>query len=88
MDTITTASGKSFSTDYLSAIPNPKMCFFRILNLPFVDVATVFSDQNETELIYYQDYVLEGCTLVSISVEEEAVKVSMNYETLTKREQT
>ena len=88
MDIITTATGKEFSTDYLSAAPNPKITFFRILNLPFADVATVFSDIKETAHIYYQNYDLGGCTLIAISVEDEAIKVSMNYETLTKRGQS
>ena len=88
MDIITTATGKKFSTDYLSAAPNPKITFFRILNLSFAEVATVFSSAEETVYIYYQNYVLRGCTLIAISVEDEAIKVSMNYETLTKREQS
>jgi len=86
MDNITTATGKEFSSDYLSAIPNPKMTFFRILDLPFADVATVFSNPEETANLYYHDYVLSGCTLVAIAVENDAVKVSMNYETLEKKE--
>lgn len=86
MDIITTATGNTFSTDYLSTIPNPKMTFFRILNLSFAEVATVFSNLEETAAIYYQDYVLSGCTLVSIAVENDAIKVSMYYDTLDKRE--
>lgn len=83
MDTITTATGKVFDTDYLSAIPNPKMTFFRILNKTFLEVATVFSDTAETATLTYNQYTLTGCTLVAIVVEGEAVKVNMNYETLT-----
>ena len=79
MDTIITAKGDSFSTDYLSAIPNPKMVFFRVLNTDIVSAASVFSDPEQMASLEYGKYIITGCTLNFLSMEGTAIKVSANY---------
>ena len=47
-DVIKTATGKEFSCDYFAVIPNPQQAYIRIVGLPLAEVATIFSNPNET----------------------------------------
>lgn len=80
MDIIRTAKGIELNTDYLSAIPNPKIMFFRVLGLDFVSVASIVSDPEQMASLEYGKYIITGCTLNFISNEGSAIKVSANYE--------
>ena len=80
MDTITTATGKQFDTDYLASIPNPKMLFFRVLNSDLVTVAGIVGNAKEMARIEYAGNAFTGCELVAISIEGEAIKVNASYE--------
>lgn len=78
MDTIITATGKEFETDYLSVIPYPAQMFLRILNTPIEIVAKIFSNSLETCKIQYCNQSFEGYTsLVVLIPEGEAIKVCL-----------
>lgn len=79
MDLIKTAKGVELTTDYLSAIPNPKTMFFRVIGMDFVSVAAIVTDPEQMESLEYGNYIITGCTLNFVSVEGTAVKVSANY---------
>lgn len=80
MDTVTTATGKQFETDYFSSIPNPKLIYFRVLGSDIVTVAGIVVDPNEMETIDYAGNIFTNCELVSISIEGNAIKVNTTYE--------
>ena len=76
-DTVTTATGKEFPSDYFVTIPRPEMCFFRV----FTDIETaitVFGNAEETERLFYNQSLYTGYThLESATQENDAVKVVM-----------
>lgn len=81
MDTVKTASGKKFKSDYISAIPYPNQLYVRILDTPFADVAAVFSDPKETKQLWFNDiYFAMYTKLIVIIQEPDAVKVCLAKE--------
>ena len=80
MDTVKTATGKQFETDYFSSIPNPKLIYFRVLDSDIVTVAGIVANPEEMATIDYAGNIFTNCELVSISVEGNAIKVNASYE--------
>ena len=80
MDTVITATGKQFETDYFSSIPNPKLIYFRVLYSDIVTVAGIVANPEEMATIDYAGNIFTNCELVSISIEENAIKVNASYE--------
>lgn len=80
MDTVKTATGKEFETDYFSSIPNPKLIYFRVLGSDLVTVAGIVGNPEEMKEIDYDGNIFTNCELVSISVEWGAIKVNATYE--------
>ena len=80
MDTVITATGKRFDTDYFSSIPNPKLIYFRILHSDIVTIAGIVGNHEEMATINYAGNIFTNCSLVSISVELDAIKVNATYE--------
>lgn len=80
MDTVKTATGKQFETDYFSSIPNPKLIYFRVLGSDIVTVAGIVANQEEMATIDYAGNIFTNCELVSISIEGNAIKVNASYE--------
>ncbi len=81
MDQITTATGKSFLSDYLAVIPNPRQAYFRIVGTPLYVVAEVFGNPSETLQLWHGDTYLSGYThLIAIIPEEDAIKVALGKE--------
>ena len=69
-DKITLASGKEFSCDYLTTIPNGYMFISVKTNNP-VEIIQYFAQSNETEQITYGNHVLENYVFVSMQKEAE-----------------
>lgn len=81
METVKTATGKVYQSDYLSVIPMPPQAYIRILNTPLAEVATVFSNPTETIQLWHGNYYLASYThLVAIVPEPGAVKVVLSKE--------
>ena len=79
MNIIRTATGTELMTDYLSAIPNPKVVFFRVLNSDLLSVAEIVSNPAQMASLEYTNYLIIGCTMTSLTVEGDAIKVSATY---------
>lgn len=81
METVITASGKTFNTDMVSVIQSPDRAYIRVVDAPIGTVATVFADKNETMTIKYGNHVFSRYTrLVSIIPEGDAVRVTLGKE--------
>lgn len=75
-DVIKTATGKELSCDYFAVIPNPQQAYIRIVGLPLAEVATIFSNPNETVQLWYgEHYIAHYTRLVALVPEATAVKV-------------
>lgn len=80
---LTTATGKVIDCEYV-ATNGIDAAFIRVKNISFIDAATVFSDSEETKIMYWQSYTLEGYTkLYRISVEGETILVHLGKEETT-----
>lgn len=69
-DKVTLASGKEFSCDYLSAIPNGYM-FIAVKGSDPGEIATYFTQPSETARIEYGEHVLENYIFVGFQKEAE-----------------
>lgn len=78
MDKLITKTGKTFDSDYIAVIPEPKRAYFRICNSTYAQVALTFSNPSETEQIWHGEHYVSGFTrLVSLSTEDGAIKVAL-----------
>lgn len=83
METIKTATGKEFETDYVSTIPLPPMAYIRVLNISLTEAATVFSNPYETVQLYYSGvnaYIAQHTKLIAILPEGDAIKIVLGKE--------
>ena len=48
LDTVKTATGKLFESDYIATIPNPPQAYIRICGTPLPLLAEVFGNREET----------------------------------------
>ena len=71
MITITTATGKTFESDYAIALPNMPVGYIRILHDNLEYVKRVFSDNAELPLVEYPQYT----KIVTMIDENIAVKL-------------
>ena len=53
MTTITTATGKTFESDYAVPVPTMPLAFIRIVNSDMETVRRVFSDSSEFPIVEY-----------------------------------
>lgn len=75
-ETVITHSGLQFECNYLATIPVPSRMYIRIGNSTIANIASVFSDPHETDLIKYGDTVIEGYTqLIAIIPENDVIRV-------------
>lgn len=78
MATLTTATGKTFESDYFVPMQDPPILFARILNQPEGVVRAVFSDKTETSCLACSGRVAFGYTnFKSILDEGDAFKVTL-----------
>ena len=81
MDIVKTANGKIYECDLLSAIDNPCRLYIRVINSTLPEVATTFSDKEETKEFLYGNILLIGYTkLLSIVIEGDAIRVVLTKE--------
>ena len=81
MEIIKTATGKEFSCDSLSTIPEPFRVYIRVTGTTVPQVAAVFSDPSETARLEYGSITITGCTkLLAIIPEGDAVRVNLTKE--------
>ena len=81
MEQLTTATGKTFSSDYIAVIPNPAQAYIRIVGTPLSTIASVFSDPQETCQLWHGPYYLAQYTrLVALVPEADAIKVVLAKE--------
>ena len=81
MDKLKTATGKQYQCDYFNPCHPVNRLTIRIVGTSIVDVATVFSDSKETEVLLYGNACVEQySSLVSIMPEGEAIRVTLKKE--------
>lgn len=81
MDKIKTASGKEFSSDYLTTIPSPAQMFVRVIGAEFSTVKDVFGNPEETRQISYGARLFTGYTrMISAFREDDAIKIILAKE--------
>jgi len=56
MLTITTATGKTFESDYAVTIPNPQTAFVRILDHSRQEIIEIFKDPSELPLEEFPEF--------------------------------
>lgn len=81
MQKIKTATGKTFDCDYFVMFDPLKQLDVYVHNVPFLTVASVFSDPNETVQLWFgNQYASQYTKLVSISPEGNMVFVQLRKE--------
>lgn len=81
MDTVKTATGRVFNSDYIATIPNPPQAYIRICNVTLTEAATVFGNRDETiQLWHGENYLAMYTKLVALVPETGAIKVVLAKE--------
>lgn len=81
MDTIKTATGKTFETDYFNPCPPVGQVNLRVLGASVAQVATVFSNPSETAQLWCgSQYAANYTRLVAIVPESGAIRVVLGKE--------
>ena len=81
MEKIKTATGKTFDCDYFVTFDPLKQLEIYLHNVPFMTVASVFSDPKETVQLWFgNQYAAQYTKLVSISPEANMVFVQLRKE--------
>lgn len=81
METLTTATGKTFACDYFNPSQATNQCNLRVLNTPLATVATVFNNPAETVQLWCDGvYAANYTRLVAIVPEGDAVRVVLGKE--------
>ena len=79
MEKIKTASGKQFDCSSFSAMTNPDRAYIRIVGSSIAEIASVFSDPNETVQLWYDEaYLSQFTNLVAIVPEPGMVRVVLS----------
>ena len=81
MEKLKTATGKEFDCDYFNPFPPVGQLNLRVLNADLANVATVFSNPNETvQLQCGTQYAAQYTNLVAIVPEGNAIRVVLGKE--------
>ena len=81
MEKIKTATGKTFDCDYFVLFDPLKQLDIYVHNVPFMTVASVFSNPNETMQLWFgNQYASQYTKLVSIAPEGTMVFVQLRKE--------
>lgn len=76
MEKLKTTTGKQFDCDYFNPSEVVGQTNLRVLNETIANVATVFSNPNETVQLWYQNmYAAQYTKLVAIVPEGNAIRV-------------
>lgn len=81
MESVITATGKSFDCDYFNPFAPAAQVNIRILNSNLVEVASVFGNPVETvQLFYGKEYLAHHTKVVAIVPESNAIRVVLGKE--------
>lgn len=81
METLKTATGKTFETDYFNPCPPVQRCSIRILKSNLAEVATVFGNPSETmQLRCGETYAAQYTRLIAIMPDGDAIRVVLGEE--------
>lgn len=81
MEKVKTVSGKEYACDYFNPCPPVGQINVRVLNSTLVDVAAVFANKSETQLLECAGVRAEGYTrLVALVPEPDAIRVILGRE--------
>ncbi len=81
LDTVKTATGKLFDSDYIATIPNPPQAYIRVCGTSLPLLAEVFGNREETiQLWHGETYLAMYTKLVALVPEGDAVKVVLAKE--------
>lgn len=81
METVKTASGKTFECVAFSVVPALNRCYVTIANSTLSEIVTVFSDPNETAHIVYEGTEVDGYhVLMAIIPEGEYIRINLRRE--------
>lgn len=75
MNTLTTATGKTYETDYAIAPNQAEFGFIRILNSDFSTICRTFANPNELPFKEFPDFK----TLWAISKDVDAVQLTLKH---------
>ena len=77
MDIVKLASGTEVQTDMVSSIPDPPMLYIRVAGKSLAEVAALFGDSAETQLIQYAGRDLTGYKYDALINEGDAIRVNL-----------
>jgi hypothetical protein len=81
METLKTATGKTFETDYFNPCPPVQRCTIRLLKTNLAEVATVFGNPAETIQMWCgEGYATQYTRLIAIMPDDDAVRVVLGKE--------
>lgn len=81
MEKLKTATGKTFDCDYFLKFEPLKQLDLYVHNVPFMTVASVFSNQKETVQMWFcGEYAAQYTKLISIAPEGNMVFVQLRKE--------
>jgi len=81
MDTVKTATGKTFNSDYIAMIPYPARAYIRVCGMTLAQAAEVFGNPEETIQMWHGEHYLALYTkLVALVPEGNAIKVVLAKE--------
>ena len=81
METLKTATGKTFDCDYFNPFPPAGQINLRVIGTPLTTVATVFSDPRDTVRMWCgEQYASQYTKLIAIVPEGDAIRVVLGKE--------
>lgn len=81
MDSLKTASGKTFRCDLFAPLPEMGIVYLRVSGGTLAEIADVFSNPNETIRLWYgREYLAQYTKLDSLVPEADTVRVCLRKE--------
>lgn len=81
MDSLKTASGKTFQCDLFASLPEMGIVYLRVSGETLAEIARVFSDPKETVQLWYgREYLAQYTKLDSLVPEVDTVRVCLRKE--------
>ena len=80
---VITATGKEYPSDYFVEHRPSRSVYFRVQDVDLETAESVFSDPEETEVIWYGETQFSGFTFLDFIADEgDGIKVRLIYEQL------
>ena len=81
METLKTATGKTFSCDFFNLFAPMQQLSVQIYGVSFADAATIFSNPEETKQLWFgKEYAAQFTKVVSMSPEGDSVRIMLRKE--------